>query len=467
MYDNNQNFNGLPYEVGEFNMQRYDNMSTLESNVLGFCLTQKLPYYWEKILPRFRAEEFVNPYHQTMWQAACALQAEDIPLDVVNIADRLEQLYEGKDVQVFDPHTGQQETLSVRRLLMQTMDLAIMSEEAWENAVSSLRRYMDAQSLFVLAEEMKKRLLQCDDLNDIMADAEKAIADLGADNADDVVNSVRLGADLYAFLDSKTVYSIPTGFKDLDYLLGGGLLNSGLYILAARPGVGKTTFGLQIADHVAAHVGSVLFVTLEMDKEQIEARRIARMASIPATKILTNQLDQNDWTRIATHMSRTAKIKFYANNRLHCTVSEVRGMARHVPDLRLVVVDYLGLLRSDAKNFSQYEKITAISGELKTLARALHVPVLCLAQLNRMSELRQDKSPSLADLRDSGAIEQDADGVILLHRDDLYQKDPPDESKPVLVSGHLAKNRHGKMGRFEVALDLACGRLYDVQHFSN
>ncbi len=149
-----QDFYNLPYEVGEFNNQRYDNMSTLESNVLGFCLAKNdTPYYWEKILPRFQADEFVDPFHQAIWSAVVALNAKEVPFNVVNIADQLERLYQGKEVQVLDPHTGESRTCSVRRLLMETMDLAVMSEEAWEDAVESLRRYMDAQTLFTISRE--------------------------------------------------------------------------------------------------------------------------------------------------------------------------------------------------------------------------------------------------------------------------------------------------------------------------
>lgn len=285
MSKNIQNSYNLPYEVGEFNNQRYDNMATLENNVLGFCLVKSdTPYYWDKILPRFRADEFVAPFHQAIWSAVVTLNAKETSCNVVNVADQLEQIYEGKDVQVLDPHTGESHPCSVRRLLMDTMDLAVMSEEAWEDAVKSLRRYMDAQILFTISENVKTRLFQCDDLNDILADTQKALADLDATQNSTILDPIHLGVSLYDFLDSKQVGNVPTGLKDWDRLLDGGMLNSGLYILAARPGVGKTTFGLHIADYAAEHTGNVLFVTLKMDKEQIQARRVAQLTGIPATK---------------------------------------------------------------------------------------------------------------------------------------------------------------------------------------
>ena len=152
----------------------------------------------------------------------------------------------------------------------------------------------------------------------------------------------------------------------------------------------------------------------------------------------------------------------YLNRQTRCSVADVRALARQVKDLRLVVIDYLGLLKPEGRKNSRYEEITAISGDLKALARYLGVPVLCLAQLNRASELRQDKKPSLADLRDSGAIEQDADGVLLLYREDMYWAERPDEGRPVTVECTLAKHRHGAVGAVTLALELETGAFMQI-----
>ena len=152
----------------------------------------------------------------------------------------------------------------------------------------------------------------------------------------------------------------------------------------------------------------------------------------------------------------------YLNRQTRCSVADVRALARQVKDLRLVVIDYLGLLKPEGRKNSRYEEITAISGDLKALARYLGGPVLCLAQLNRASELRQDKKPSLADLRDSGAIEQDADGVLLLYREDMYWAERPDEGQPVTVECTLAKHRHGAVGAVTLALELETGAFMQI-----
>lgn len=256
---------------------------------------------------------------------------------------------------------------------------------------------------------------------------------------------------------------MPVGIAGLDTLFGGGMLNNGLYIMAARPGCCKTTLALQIADTVAQNAGGVLFVTLEMDATQLTARRVARATGIPSNRLLMGTLTEPEMERVTQEFKRLNRSPFYLNKAVRCSVSDVRALARQVKDLRLVVIDYLGLLKPEGKHASRYEEITAISGDLKALARSLGVPVLCLAQLNRASELRQDKRPSLADLRDSGAIEQDADGVLLLYREDMYWAERPDEGQPVTVECILAKHRHGAVGAVTLALDLQTGLLVEIR----
>ncbi len=206
--------------------------------------------------------------------------------------------------------------------------------------------------------------------------------------------------------------AVPTGFAPLDAILGGGMLRSGLYILAARPGMGKTTAALQFADSIAANVGPVLFVSLEMSLEQIEGKRIARVSGIPSDEILLGNGKNLDYRKIRSAAEELKNLPLHISRRPAATVAQIRRMAKGIPDLQCLVVDYLGKIAPGNPRASRYEATTAISGDLKTLAVELGVPVLCLAQLNRENTGRNDKRPQLSDLRDSGAIEQDADGVI-------------------------------------------------------
>ena len=259
---------------------------------------------------------------------------------------------------------------------------------------------------------------------------------------------------------------VPTGFRRLDELLGGGLLNSGLYVLAARPGVGKTTFALDIADKIAES-GNVLFVSLEMDLNQLTAKRMSRISRVPASRILMQKLTQAEREQIAGACSELCSHKLSVNLKPSATVDDIANMARRIKGLRCIVVDYFGLIRPLNLRSSRYEAMTDISGALKTPSRSLKVPVLVLAQLNRENMKRVDKRPNLSDLRDTGALEQDADGVIFLHRPDYYEskeeETQTDVTRPVLLQIILEKNRHSATGVCEAAFYLATGVIAPAQ----
>jgi replicative DNA helicase len=256
--------------------------------------------------------------------------------------------------------------------------------------------------------------------------------------------------------------SVSTGFRDIDLILGGGMLASGMYILAARPGMGKTTLALNIADRVAKNAGPVLFVSLEMDDEQLMAKRIARESGVPGNRLLMSRLSDPENEKIAQATEQIARLPVYVNSKPSATVGEIVSLARRVDKLKLIVVDYLGKISPGKRGntASRYEYTTEISGELKTMARTFKIPVLVLCQLNRNSENRKDKRPKLADLRDTGAVEQDADGVIFLYRQEYYgevrNKDPyvPEEIEVI-----LAKNRHGGTGDCKLAMYPAVSKL--------
>lgn len=240
--------------------------------------------------------------------------------------------------------------------------------------------------------------------------------------------------------------AVPTGFAPLDTILSGGMLRSGLYILAARPGMGKTTVALQFADNIAANVGPVLFVSLEMSLEQIEGKRIARMSGIPSDDLLLGDGRNLDYRKIRTAIETLKKLPLHISRRPAATVAQIRQMAKQIEGLQCIVVDYLGKIAHSNRKASLYEATTAISGDLKTLAVELRIPVLCLAQLNRQNTKKDDKRPQLSDLRDSGAVEQDADGVIMLHREDYYSADetPLKPWESVELEIIIRKNRHGR-----------------------
>lgn len=257
---------------------------------------------------------------------------------------------------------------------------------------------------------------------------------------------------------------VPTGYETLDDILGGGMLKGGLYIIAARPGMGKTTVALNIADKIN---GPVLFISLEMSVEQITAKRTARLSGVPGNRLLmANTFTDDEYQKIVRATTKLSERQVYVNRRLNASVNEIGVMARSVKGLKAVFIDYLGLVRAENRKGSRYEQVTEISGALKRLAISLNVPVIAMSQLNRETEEGRQKRPSLSNLRDSGSIEQDADAVLLLYRDDYYDDGDEKQSKnqwdPIVIECNVAKNRHYKTGKVNLSAYLAVSRVVEA-----
>lgn len=245
---------------------------------------------------------------------------------------------------------------------------------------------------------------------------------------------------------------VRTGFRQLDKQLGGGMQNSGLYIMAARPGMGKTTLALNIAEWAAQAVGPVLFISLEMDNEQVTGKRIAARAKLNYADVLSGTLTEDEYRCVSQAAVEIGKTPLIVNAGASATVGQIASMSRGRKGFKLVIVDHFSLIQTSGRQ-DRVQEYTAVSNSLKRLARVMKIPVLVLAQLNRANEQRSDKRPMLSDLRETGAAEQDADGVIMLHRPDYYDKDlrPESDSMPVLVDAHVAKNRHGGTGHVSLS----------------
>ncbi len=257
--------------------------------------------------------------------------------------------------------------------------------------------------------------------------------------------------------------AVSTGFAPVDRMLSGGMLRSCVYILAARPGMGKTTLALQIADHVAQS-GAVLFVSLEMSVEQLQGKRVARVSGLPSNRVLLEKIDsEEECAKIIEATEKLASHQFYANAECSATVADIGRMAKSIKNLRCIVIDYLGLITPSDRRVSKYEAVTDISRDLKQLATKLDVPLLVLAQLNRENTARNDKRPQASDLRDSGAIEQDADGIIMLHREDYYAMadEPPKPWEGTPIEIIVRKNRFGQTGTCHALFFPATGRIVE------
>ena len=247
------------------------------------------------------------------------------------------------------------------------------------------------------------------------------------------------------------ITGVPTGFTDLDYKTA-GLHNSDLILVAARPAMGKSAFALNIATYAAVNAKKpVVIFNLEMSKSQLVNRMLCSEAMVDSNKVRTGKIDEEDWVKLATALGPLSEAPIYIDDTPGISIAEIRAKCRKLKlekDIGLIVIDYLQLIQGSGKrNASREQEISEISRSLKILAKELDVPVIALSQLSRAAEARQDHRPMLSDLRESGAIEQDADIVMFLYRDDYYN---PDSEKKNIAEVILAKHRAGSTGTVEL-----------------
>jgi replicative DNA helicase len=242
------------------------------------------------------------------------------------------------------------------------------------------------------------------------------------------------------------VPGMATGFGDLDRTLT-GFHGSELILLAARPGMGKTSFALNVLLHAGKFSGKqVVFFSLEMSREQLATRLISSEAFLDNKKLMTGRLNQEDWDKVTLASSALAHTSIYIDDNPSLSVADMNAKCRRMDNLGLVIIDYLQLMQSSGSGTkyageSRQQVVADISRALKIMAKELHVPVLCLSQLSRANESRSDKRPMLSDLRESGAIEQDADVVMFLYREDYYNKETEKRNQAECI---IAKNRRGE-----------------------
>jgi replicative DNA helicase len=250
--------------------------------------------------------------------------------------------------------------------------------------------------------------------------------------------------------DKSAAQGTPTGFSGLDKVLV-GMGKSDFILVGARPGVGKTSFALNIATNVAQSTKKkVCIFSLEMSAEQLVNRIISSEAMVDSYALRSGELKPEEWEHIASASARLSGCDILIDDTPGITVSGMKGKLRRVDNLGLVVIDYLGLMSSDKRIDNRVNEVGDITRNLKIMAKELNVPILCCAQLSRGPEGRNDKRPMLSDLRDSGSIEQDADCVMFLFRDEYYKTDTANDTEGNIAEVIVAKNRHGSTGTVKV-----------------
>lgn len=298
---------------------------------------------------------------------------------------------------------------------------------------------------------------QNEEIDNVMDQAEKKIFNImqgknqkGYTPIKDVL--IETFAELEKLYNQKEpITGVPTGFSDLDYKTA-GLHDSDLILVAARPAMGKSAFALNIATYAAVNAKKpVAIFNLEMSKSQLVNRMLCSEAMVDSNKVRTGKIDEEDWIKLATALGPLSEAPIYIDDTPGISIAEIRAKCRKLKlekNIGLIVIDYLQLIQgSGKKNASREQEISEISRSLKVLAKELDVPIIALSQLSRAAEARQDHRPMLSDLRESGAIEQDADIVMFLYRDDYYN---PDSEKKNIAEVILAKHRAGSTGTVEL-----------------
>lgn len=420
-------------------------LATAEYSLVGCVLIDArcLPAARE-ILPT--AEAFASEPCRKAYAAACRLEDEDKGIDPVIV--------------------GRAAGLS-NDFLMQCMDLAPTCTRAAEYAKAVLDGHQRRQ-LQALGEKLQTEALCAGSTADqLLTEARSTLDDLANAPGRCSVKSARDSLlDFMTFraeVQQGKRQAIRTGFPSLDRILG-GFAQGGFYVMAARPGVGKSALGIALADMMARD-RRVLYVSLEMTEAELNARRVAAVSDITCTfgKLLFGKTTEEQDAAIANACGKLYAHKLQISAVSTLTVPELELQARNV-GAEVVIVDYLGLLSAEDKRLSEYDRVTQISGDLKRLAKRLGCVVLALCQLNResVSAPGQDTRPRLSQLRSSGAIEQDSDGVLLLHRPEYGRTETPREaSAPQQFFVDVAKNRHGRTGTAELAWYAPVNRFED------
>lgn len=388
--------------------------------------------------------DFYQKQYGVLFDAMVELSNEGKPVDLITLQNKLQE----KDV---PPElAGMDAIREVVAAVPTSANVKHYAEIVYEKAV--LRR---------LIRTMETLTSECyvgrSSVEDIMADTEKQIFEILQKRNSGDYESIRsvvmrsLESIEAAAKNKGAVTGIATGFIDLDYMTA-GFQNSDLILLAARPSMGKTAFVLNITDYVVmkSNVTTAIF-SLEMSKDQLVKRILSMNSKVDSQMIRTGQLGDDDWVKLVESARLLGNSNLIIDDTPGISVAELRSKCRKFKlehNLGLVIIDYLQLMTGSGKSESRQQEVSDISRSLKAIARELNVPVIALSQLSRAVEQRPDKRPMLSDLRDSGAIEQDADVVMFLYRDDYYNKDSEEAGISEVIIG---KQRNGPTGTVKLA----------------
>ena len=413
-----------------------------EQSVLGAMLIKKEAITQAQEL--LRPDDFYREAHRIVFETMLELAGDNEAVDLVTLTEAL------RKKEMLEKVGGISFITALANYVPTAANIVYHAQIVKEK--SELRHLIDA------ATEIASAAYEAtDDVKDIMDDAEKKILAVAANQTGGAFEPIRnividtVGRVETLYENQGGLTGISTGFRDLDRDTS-GLQKSDLILVAARPSMGKTAFTLNIATYAAMHGHTVAFFSLEMSKEQLVQRMLCSEGGIDSQRLRTGQLEDADWDRLINTADRVSKASIYIDDTAGINVMDLRSKARRLKaehGLDLIVIDYLQLMQGRARSSSdnRQQEISEISRSLKALARELDVPVVALSQLSRSVESRTVKKPMLSDLRESGSLEQDADIVMFLYREDYYDQETERKNITEVI---IAKHRNGPIGTIEL-----------------
>jgi len=396
------------------------------------------------VMERLTSDDFYRTAHQHIYAAMVELAQENEPVDLITVTARLQDKQQLEDIGGVS-YLGQ-----LANAVPTAANVEYYAQIVEEKSL--LRRLIRTATQIVSSGYAAP-----EDVGELLSDAERRIMELSQRRSSSGFVSIR-DVLMDVFEQVEFLYhhkggttGIPSGFPDLDRMTS-GFQRSDLIIVAARPSVGKTTFALNIAQNVGVRAKeTVAIFSLEMDAVQLVQRMICAEANVDAGRLRTGRLEADDWEKLTMAIGTLSEANIYIDDSPVITVSDIRAKCRRLKrekGLGMIVIDYLQLIQGRGRpGENRQQEVSEISRTLKQIARELDVPVIALSQLSRGVEQRQDKRPLLSDLRESGSIEQDADIVAFLYRDDYYDKET---EKKNIVEIIIAKQRNGPVGTVEL-----------------
>jgi replicative DNA helicase len=397
---------------------------------------------WDQIADKLVEKHFYRRDHQLIFRAMAKLTEENKPIDVITVAETLQKMEDQEDGNSL-AYLGElaKNTPSAANIAAYAdivCERSILREliSVGTNITESAFDPQGRASAEILDEAEKK----------VFDIAERGVRGSGPEAIRSIVSKTLDNIEK-RFQDNTPITGIATGFTDFDRITT-GMQPGDLIIVAGRPSMGKTIMGMNVAEHAAIRSNkSVLVFSMEMPAESLALRMLSSLGRIDQNKLRTGKLMEEDWTRLTSAVGLLGNAKLYIDETPALSPIELRARARRVArekdKLGLIVVDYLQLMRGSSNSENRTAEISEISRSLKALAKELNIPIIALSQLNRSLEQRPNKRPVMSDLRESGAIEQDADLIVFIYRDEVYNDDSPDKGTAEIIIG---KQRNGPIG---------------------